>query len=82
MATITFQIDESIQVEATETLATMGLSVADAVRMLLENIAAEHRLPFTIPNAETMQAMLELEQGDGLRFDSIKSLLADLNADD
>lgn len=82
MATITFQIDESVQVEATETLATMGLSVADAVRMLLENIATEHRLPFAIPNAETMQAMLELEQGSGLRFDNITSLMADLNADD
>jgi len=78
MATITFQIDESVQIEATETLATMGLSVADAVRMLLENIAA----PFAIPNPETMQAMHELEQGDGLRFDSIKYLMADLNADD
>ncbi|GAB6142191.1 hypothetical protein JCM14076_29200 [Methylosoma difficile] len=80
MATITFQIDESVQIEATETLATMGLSVADVVCMLLENIATEHRLPFAIPNAETMQAMHELEQGGGLGFDSIKFLMADLNA--
>lgn len=82
MATITVQIDESVQVEATETLATMGLSVADAVRMLLENIATEHRLPFAIPNAETIQAMHELEQGELLRFNSIESLMVDLNADD
>jgi DNA-damage-inducible protein J len=82
MATIIVEIDESVQAEATETLATMGLSVADAVRMLLENIAVEHTLPFAIPNAETIEAMAELEQGKGKRFDSIKSLMADLNADD
>jgi DNA-damage-inducible protein J len=82
MATIQVQIDDSVQAEAAETLATMGLSVTDVVRMLLENIATEHSLPFAIPNAETIQAMLELKQDGQKRFNSIESLIADLNADD
>jgi len=82
MVTITVQIDDTVKAEATETLATMGLSISDAVRMLLENIATEHTLPFVIPNAETLQAMQELERGGLKRFDSIESLMADLNAED
>ena len=41
-------------------------------------------LPFDVrvPNAETAAAIRELEAGQGVRFESVDSLLADLNADD
>ena len=35
-----------------------------------------------VPNAETVAAMCELEEGKGESFASVDELLADLNADD
>jgi len=78
------RVDEQVKAQATETLASMGLSVSDAVRMLLVRVAAEKALPFDVrvPNAETVAAMKELDEGLGKRFDSLEDLMADLNADD
>ena len=87
MATTTMihiRVDEAIKAQAATTLADMGLSVSDAVRMLLVRVAAERALPFDVrvPNAETAAAIQELEAGQGVRSESINDLLADLNADD
>ncbi len=87
MATTTMvhvRVDETIKTQAAATLAEMGLSVSDAVRMLLVRVAAERALPFDVrvPNAETGAAIRELEDGRGARLESIDDLLADLNADD
>jgi DNA-damage-inducible protein J len=78
------RVDEAVKARAAATLAEMGLSVSDAVRMLLVRVAAEGALPFDVraPNAETVAAIQELEAGRGVRFESADSLLADLNADD
>ena len=40
------RIDGHIKEEATTVLAEMGLSVSDAIRMLLSRIAADKALPF------------------------------------
>lgn len=87
MATTTMvhvRVDEAVKAKAAATLAAMGLSVSDAVRMLLVRIAAEQALPFDarVPNAETVAAIQELEAGRGRRFENMDSLLADLNAGD
>ena len=63
MATTTMvhvRIDETIKAQAAATLADMGLSVSDAVRMLLVRVAAERALPFDVrvPNAETAAAIV------------------------
>ena len=42
------RIDGPIKEEATNVLAGMGLSVSDAIRMLLTRIAADKALPFDI----------------------------------
>jgi DNA-damage-inducible protein J len=62
----------------------MGLSVSDAIRLLLVRVAAEKALPFElkVPNADTRAAMEELEQGSGASFDSVAELMAELNAKD
>lgn len=69
---------------ATDALEAMGLSISDAIRLLMLRIADEQRLPFDVkvPNAATREAMAELEAGKGARFDSIDALMADLHADD
>ena len=82
-ALVTTRINERIKHEATEVLATMGLTVSDAVRLLLTKVAKEKSLPFEIwqPNAETIAAMQEdLSEASG--FTSVTDLIADLNADD
>ena len=66
MATTTMvhvRVDENIKAQATETLAAMGLSVSDAVRVFLMRVVAEQHMPFAIkaPNAETRAAMAEAD---------------------
>lgn len=63
------RIDSNTKLAATQALAAMGLSVSDAIRMMLHRIAAEKRLPFdvTVPNAESQAAMAELDAGGRCR---------------
>jgi DNA-damage-inducible protein J len=77
------RIDTRTKELATEALEAMGLSVSDAIRLLMIRIAEEHRLPFTVkvPNATTRKAIKELETGKGKRTNTINDLMADLNAD-
>jgi DNA-damage-inducible protein J len=58
----------------------MGLSVSDAVRLLLVRIAEDGRFPFDleVPSAMTKKAMVELEQGGGISKGSIEDAFADL----
>ncbi len=67
MATTTMvhvRVDEQIKAQATETLAAMGLSVSDAVRVFLMRIVADKQMPFAlkVPNAETRAAMAEADE--------------------
>lgn len=77
------RIDGKIKEQATRVLADMGLSVSDAIRMLLVRVAREKALPFDvrIPNEETIAAIEELRKGEGHRADSIDDLMAQLNAE-
>ena len=78
------RIDGQVKEKAAKVLAEMGLSVSDAIRLLLVRVATEKALPFEIkvPNAETRAAMAELERGAGRSFDSVADLMTDLNAED
>jgi DNA-damage-inducible protein J len=78
------RINEHIKEEATVVLATMGLTVSDAFRMLLTRIANEKALPFEplVPNTKTIEAMRAARRGDLITVDSVGSLLASLNAND
>ena len=78
------RIDTDTKERATDALAAMGLSISDAIRLLMLRVVDERRLPFEIkaPNATTRKAIAELESGKGKRFKSVDALLADLNAND
>lgn len=78
------RIDSYTKDRAADALEAMGLSISDAIRLLMLRIADEKRLPFEvrIPNAETRKAIDELESGKGQRFDSIQALMDDLHAED
>ncbi|MBN9549412.1 MAG: type II toxin-antitoxin system RelB/DinJ family antitoxin [Alphaproteobacteria bacterium] len=74
------RIDTATKDQATEALAAMGLSVSDAIRLLLVRVAADKEFPFPVkvPNATTRKALAELEKGKGKRFASADELFKDL----
>ena len=74
------RVDEKVKDDAAKTLAAMGMSVSDAVRMLLVRVAAEKALPFDVkvPNTVTVKAMQAADQRKGKRFKSADALFRDL----
>lgn len=78
------RIDAATKERAVEALADMGLSVSDAIRLLLIRVADERRLPFEVkaPNKETRAAIAELEAGGGKEFATVTDLMKDLYAND
>ena len=79
--TVRARIDERVKKQATRVLDDMGLSVSDAIRLLLVRIAADKTFPFTVktPNATTRKALAQLEKGKGKRFASADELFKDLD---
>jgi DNA-damage-inducible protein J len=78
------RIDENVKEEAAAVLATIGLTVSDAFRLMMMRIARDKALPFEplIPNAETVEAMLAARRGELIHVGDVSDLLKVLNADD
>ena len=58
------RVGEKIKVEAIKTLAAMGLTVSDAVRVFFVRVVADKPMPFArkVPNVETRGAMAESDK--------------------
>ena len=85
MATTTMvhvRLDERVKARAEKALAAMGLSVSDAVRVLLTRVAVEKALPFEVrvPNAKTREAMAEPKKGKLQKFSGVDAMMDDLSA--
>jgi DNA-damage-inducible protein J len=78
------RIDEQVKEEAAAVLATVGLTVSDAFRLMMMRIAKDKALPFQplVPNAETVEAMKAARRGELVSVGPIDALLTSLNADD
>jgi len=77
------RVDEKIKAEAAETLASMGLSVSDAVRVFLTRVVADKELPFAVkaPNAASRAAIAEADdiiKSRRARFDTAEDVFDDL----
>ena len=77
------RVDEDLKTQAGETLAAMGLSVSDAVRILLKRVVNEQAFPLELkaPNAQTRAAMEEARvmiKTRAVRFGASADLLDDL----
>jgi len=74
------RLDEKVKDRAAKSLSAMGLSVSDAVRILLVRVAAEKALPFEVkaPNARTQKALRAADRRKGKRFKSPGALFKDL----
>ncbi len=79
-AVVRSRIDRETKRRAAEALAAMGLSISDAIRLLMMRVADEKRLPFEIkaPNAATVLAMDDLARGKGKKLDGPDALFKDL----
>lgn len=78
------RVDDKIKTQAGEALAAMGLSVSDAVRILLKRVVDDQAFPLElkVPNAKTRAAMEEaraMMKARALRFDSADALIDDLD---
>lgn len=82
-ALVQTRISHAVKAEAAAVLATMGLTVSDAVRIMLTRVAHDKELPFEPlrPNAETIAAMLDARAGK-LETVTLAELQAELDADD
>lgn len=62
------RIDETLKTEAALVLADMGLTVSDAVRILLTKVAKDGALPFEmrVPNKLTIETLAKSERGEEL----------------
>ena len=74
------RIDTGTKERAAAALEAMGLSISDAIRLLMLRIADEKRLPFEVraPNAATREAMEEVLAGKGKRYKNARALYDDL----
>jgi DNA-damage-inducible protein J len=74
------RIDTDTKKRAAAALDAMGLTISDAIRLLLLRVAKEKRLPFEVkvPNAKSRLAMKELAEGRGKRSASAAALFKDL----
>lgn len=77
------RIDDETKAQATQTLAAMGLSVSDAVRLFLHRVVVDQAFPLElkVPNAETNKAMAEADEivsTHHARFSTAAELFDDL----
>lgn len=82
-AMLHIRVDENTKEQATEALAQMGMTVADAVRIFLHRVVADQAFPIElkVPNAETVAAMKEsraLMASRRMRFETPEALFDDL----
>jgi len=59
------RIDTQTKEQASAVLASMGLNLSDAIRLLMLRIVDEQRLPFDVrvPNALTRETIQKTEKG-------------------
>ena len=62
------RIDKQVKTEAVEVLESMGLSMSDAIRLLLVRVAKDKALPFDIkvPNETTVATFEATDRGEDL----------------
>jgi DNA-damage-inducible protein J len=78
------RIDERTKKQAAAALKKIGLTVSDAIRLLLMRVAKEKALPFEALNLNgaTIAAMKAARLGELTKVDKPKNLLRSLNAGD
>jgi DNA-damage-inducible protein J len=77
-------LDETVKARAAAIIEAAGLTIPDAVRLMLLRTAVEGTLPFDplLPNTESIAAMEEALRGDLVGIGTVEDLMIDLHAQD
>ncbi len=76
------RVEPDLKHEAEEVFAALGLSATEAITLFYKQVSLHHGLPFEvkIPNAETLEAMRQASNKDGLtKYGNVKDLMADID---
>lgn len=80
-ATVQARVSPELKQEAEAVFSAIGMSTAEAIRVFLQQAVNSGGLPFQpsakTPNAETLAAMIELEDRGGQLFPTTEELFAD-----
>ena len=87
MATTVFtaEVDPETLAQVNAVLTKDGLTLSDALRLMMNYIVVEGRMPHfqcIEPNEETLAAMEEAERGELITIGTVSDLMAELNEDD
>ena len=81
-STVQARVTSALKSDADYIFASMGLSISDAIRIFLQQSVNVGGLPFQprakYPNRATEEAMQELKDNGGKRFNSSDELFAEL----
>lgn len=78
---LNIRIDDELKNQAKVILDGYGISPSQAVKMLFLELVATRKFPLSLsyqadyPNAATMAAIRELDQGGGTLYDNLDALL-------
>ncbi|MBS1813566.1 MAG: type II toxin-antitoxin system RelB/DinJ family antitoxin [Acidobacteria bacterium] len=83
-AVVRARIDQSVKEAASAVLEDCGLTLSDAVRIMLTRTAQDGSFPFEIkrPSKSTVDSIKELESRKGRRAHSISTLMKQLHERD
>lgn len=76
------RIDEKTKRQAEKVFAACGMTLSDAIRLMLTKTAREKEIPFSIhtPNAKTKKAIRDVQNGKVYRAKDLEELLKRINA--
>jgi len=78
------RIEPELKLAAEAIFSKIGISSGEAIRMFYSQVTLRGGIPFDvrIPNKATIDAMDELDAGEGERFNSVNDLFESMENDD
>ncbi len=76
------RVEPELKHDAETVFSTLGLSPTEAITLFYKQVTLRHGLPFevSIPNAETVEAMRQSREEEGLvEYDSLDDLKETVN---
>lgn len=75
------RVDEDVKAQAAETLASMGLTVSDAVRVFLTRVVADKELPFALKALNVTSRIAIAEANEIVKSRRVRFVTADRGHD-
>jgi DNA-damage-inducible protein J len=78
--TTSIKLDKTIKQEAQKVFSELGLTLGEAVNLFLNQVRLHKGLPFEvkIPNAQTLQAMKDIEEGINIESITLEDHLEEM----